>query len=171
MISSLPMAAAIDGPISLNIIIPRHRLRVISLLRSSSIALLKELLPNLDLIFNGQLLNEKCTLEFYNLQPNDLIVALPANPGAGQMERWMRITRDSDTFGDAVRSLLNQKSRTECLRLQDLRAARTELRPRLYRRLCDAERNAPGLLTSRTSATVIPDQRPNASTEPLPACW
>jgi hypothetical protein len=53
------------------------------------------------------------------------------------------------------------------LHLQDLRAARIELRPRL----CDAERNAPVFSTDRTPSTVLPGQTPNASTEPLPVHW
>jgi hypothetical protein len=57
--------------------------RVVCLLRSSSIAFLKTEIPNMDLIFNGQLPNDNCTPNFYNIQPNDSIGALPPNPGAG----------------------------------------------------------------------------------------
>jgi hypothetical protein len=171
MLSSFRVPSSIDEPISVNVLIPRNRVRVFSLLRSSNIALLKTALPNMDFIFNGQLLEDNCTLDFYNIQPNDSIVALPSNPGTGQVERWMRITRDADAFSDCVRSLVSKKSRSESLRLHDLRAMRIESRPRVYRRLCEAERNAPMLSSGKTCPTVVPGREKEVSTAPLPMCW
>jgi hypothetical protein len=126
----------------------------------------------MDLIFNGQLLDDNCTLDFYNIQPNDSIVALPSSPAASaQVERWMRITRDADAFSDCVRSLINEKSRSEVLRLQDLRAMRLESRPRVYRRICAAECNTSTMSTGTVHPTVIPRKENEASNKPLPVYW
>jgi hypothetical protein len=86
MISQSKVTDVIEEPISLNILIPGYRVQAISVLRSSSIQCVKRHLPNTELIFNGQILNNKCTLDFYHIQPNDSIVALSADQGRAMTE-------------------------------------------------------------------------------------
>jgi hypothetical protein len=160
-----------EEAITINILIPHYRLRVISVSRSATIGSLKKSLNDFELIFNGELLNDSHTIEFCGIQPNDSIVAIPTEPEEVETVRWMKITRDSDVFEEAVRSLASRTSRPESFRLQDLRTFKLESRPRSFRKLCQEWRNSECLAKVERTATQIPSESPAISEEPLPICW
>jgi hypothetical protein len=161
----------VEDRITISILIPHYRLQMIHVFRSSTIRALRKSLNDSSLIFNGQLLDDDFTIEFYGVQSNDAIVAIPSKPERKETMRWMKITRDSDVFDETVRSLASRTSRPESFRLHDLRAFRLESRPRAFRKLCrDWQESG-----SPAKVEKIPTQMPVGSStipeEPLPICW
>jgi hypothetical protein len=171
MISSTKSAPEAEEPITINILIPRYRLRFISVFRSSTIGLLKKFFKDAQLIFNGQMLDDHHTIEFYGIQPNDSIVAIPTAPEEDQTAHWMKITRDADAFEDAVHALSIRTSRREAFRLNDLRALRLESYPRAFRRVCREWPSSGISATAEKTSTKIPLKSSIIQEEPLPVCW
>jgi hypothetical protein len=122
------------------------------------------------LIFNGEFLNPDFTLEFYNLQNNDAIVAIPPAEQDGTIAHWMRVTRDSESFMESIQFAMTKESKMGFLRLRDLKAARIEFRPRVFRRLLT---NQKPIETGHSLLfpTVIEDAPTEISSSPLPVCW
>jgi hypothetical protein len=171
MISSPHTVDVAEEPISINILIPRYRLKIFSVLPSTSIAELKTALPKAELIFNGQILNDAHTIAFYNIQQNASLVAIPTQAQPNDAAKWMKLTLDSDMFDDSIRSLLNHSSRKETLRLQDLRALKLESRPRSFRRMCCDWKHYDFHSRTDPMRTVIPSISNEPSEGALPVCW
>jgi hypothetical protein len=66
----------VEEPISINILIPLYRLKIFSVLPSTSIAKLKAALPKSELLFKGQILNDAHTIAFYHIQQNASLVPM-----------------------------------------------------------------------------------------------
>jgi hypothetical protein len=171
LMSSMKPMPPPEESISINVLFPQYRIRVISVTRSSTIAFLKESLGDSELVFNGQVLSPDQTVGFYGIQPNDSVVVIPIEPGQKEIARWVRITRDSEAFDDAVRSLANRVSRTESFRLNDLYAFRLEAHPRMFRRICRAWRCPEASTQVGKFPTQVPLGSPMLSEQPLPICW
>jgi hypothetical protein len=171
MISSSKIVDVVEEPISINILIPRYRLKTFSVLPSTSIGEFKTALPNSDLIFNGQILNDAHTIAFYNIQQNASLVAIPTQPHPNDAAKWIKLTLDTDTFDDSIRSMLNRSSRKETLRLQDLRAAKLESRPRSFRKFCHDWMRYDFVPRTEEAQTVVPSRSNEPSEEALPVCW
>jgi hypothetical protein len=168
MLSSVKPLDVTEELIPINILIPGYRLRTISVFPSTSIASLKLSLPHSDLIFNGQILNDAHTIAFYQIQPHASLVAVP---DGGEAAKWMKITLDSDTFDDSIRSVVNRSTRNESLRLQDLRSVRIETRTRSFRKFCWGWRKRDLGAKRETGTTRIPGEAEAVSETPLPVCW
>jgi hypothetical protein len=95
--------------------------RSITVLRSSSIVILKASIPKTDLIFNGKILSGIQIIDFYNIQSNHSLIALPSELRPADAARSLQIIHDLDTFTDFIQSIVNQISREEFVRLQDPR--------------------------------------------------
>jgi hypothetical protein len=142
-------------------------------LRSSKIEFLKNCIPNSDLIFNGQMLSDAQTIDFYDIQSGDSLVALSSGNCPADAARWLQFTHDFDTFTNCIQSMTNQISRKESMRLRDLRGLKWELRPRGFRKLCCEEiflknKHGSGI---NSVPTVIPKDATAVSDTPLPVCW
>jgi hypothetical protein len=170
MLTALPI-----DPVSIHIVVPRLCVKTVCAPRKARIGSLKSFLPNSDaeFVFKGQLLNERNTIDFYNLKSNDSIVAIPGKADRFITEHWITVTKDSDTFSDSVKMIVNRESRDEYLRLRDLRAMRAEMRPRTFRRIGHQKVGIRARVATESQivATVVCPESSNLSENPLPVCW
>jgi hypothetical protein len=166
------MTDKITAKIQLFIVIPHGCIRTLSLCRSSTIESIAETLhgTNVWFVYNGELLNPKCTLEFYGIKTNDALVAVRSNEHNDMNHHWMRMTRDSETFLNSLRFCANQESRDNARRLHDLRTMRLETRPKAYRRHISkwAQIDAPHI---SAVPTILGEPAVEVACDPLPQCW
>jgi hypothetical protein len=154
-------------PISINILIPRIGIRVVRVKRSDSVSVLRSylLIPQIDFIFNGQLLDSECAFEFYNVQNHDSLVAVdPEREKAAQ--RWIKLTDESDEFSNSIQCAIDPKCRGEFLRLRDVHTMRLEAKPKTFRRMTRMiDRD---VFENRSGETTVPDPPTGISRDPLP---
>jgi hypothetical protein len=166
-----PYTAELDlfDHVMLRIVIPRVCVKVVLAPRGATISSLKSLLPNPDatLIFNGILLSDENTVEFYQLHTNDSLVAIPSASDPPITNHWMMTTRDADAFADSVNGILNPDLRKEMARLRDRAMIRCELRRRAFRRLI-GQKTLRWQCIPSTYPTTIPDPPSELSNSPLP---
>jgi hypothetical protein len=158
--------------IPLVVVVPGYNLTMIQAPRSASIASLKKCITgsNVELMHKGQIMNNESTLAFYEMQPNDVILALPKKASA---DLALRVARMGDSMESIAANLTNERSRREYCRLRDLACQRLDSRPRAARKhLTKAVRTATdwGRGPIRQSS-MIPDPPLDVSTEPLPVPW
>jgi hypothetical protein len=158
--------------ISISVVTPRMGIRSFFVSKSMTIRNLATQchISETGLIFNGEFLDPKLTLEFYNLQNNDAIVAIPPNERQGTIDHWKRVTRDSENFMESVQFAVRKESRVGFLRLRDLRAAKMECRPRAFRRFLANQKpleNGHPL----EFPTVIAEAPTEIPSSPLPVSW
>jgi hypothetical protein len=110
----------LSGSVTLQILIQRVCVTCVLAPRCATISPLKSLLlnPDANLIFNGILLSDENTVEFYRLHIN----------------HWMMATREAGAFSDSINSIPTPDSRNEMARLRDQVTIRCEVRPRMGRR-------------------------------------
>jgi hypothetical protein len=162
-----------EDSLILNVVVPQCCVAPICVSPSFPLGSIQEHFPGRCFIYRGQLLDENQTFAFYGMKSKDSMVALPANRSEVMTERWATITRDSETFYDMIQSLMEAPSRSETLRIQDLRAMRLESRPRQYRRFLTSFAPSIDLAVApmKSEATVIPKPPEDVSTEALPDPW
>jgi hypothetical protein len=101
----------------------------------------------------------------------DSIVALPVHtPGSicGRSQ-WINLTRDSESFNESLRWMLDPATAGESARLRDLQLMRLERRPRSMRRLCSPvlpEADSPPRTDSST-VLGLPLKSPSVDALPL----
>ena len=146
----------------------------VSVLPASTIADLKRLTPyeSATFLYNGQLLLENLSFEFYGIKPRDVLVIIQSNQPSDS-SRWLSLTRDTDSFTDRISSIINQKTSREAARLRDFQLVRMERKPRTFRKLCFAKMSRIGETTQcHNTTTSISFETPDMpSTDPLPSFW
>ena len=112
-------------------------------------------------IFNGVQLLESNTFESYGIKDGDSIIALPADQTDSIIttHQWLNLTRDSDTFNDCMRWMLDPRTSGEASRLRDLHLMKMERRPKVFMRMCapfvsqEAKSTVPAATTSCANTT------------------
>jgi hypothetical protein len=138
------------------------------------VASLKHLLPIPEsaLIFKGAVLSDDHAIEFYHVNMNDAIVAIPLAAISRIGRRWMILTEDADSFADSVNVMIHPVSTMELLRLQDLMFAKRELRSGRFRRWMAHQTVTCGsVVPAQIYSTIVPAAATELSTSPLPVCW
>jgi hypothetical protein len=110
-------------------------------------------------LYNGVLLLEAMTFEFYGVSDSDLIIVAPA-PSGGRAN-------------PAVVAEQKQATAEEPARLRDLKLTRMERKPKTFRRFVRTYENAiaPGPWQT-AHRTVIPEMSATSPSEdPLPVSW
>lgn len=99
-----------------------------------------------------------------------------------EVQKWIRLTQDTETFNEKMRMIVNQDNARETARLKDILLAKIERKPRYFRKLCLAVKenhNIFGVPSSRLNyfeqnrnqnSSLVIDYTSNnePSTEPLP---
>ena len=160
------------GRVELKICSPHRPVRIITARLSGQIKALQGLWEDRKrFIFNGVELIESMTFDFYGIKDGDSIIALPADQAVFSTHQWLNLTRDSDTFNDCMRWMLDPRTNGEASRLRDLHMLKMERRSKLFMRMCapfaceDTRASAiPAANTTYSSATA-------PSTEALPVLW
>jgi hypothetical protein len=159
--------------ITVKIIIPRCCVRTVAIPGLAKISMLKNFVPNPNtaLIYKGIILQDEQTIDFYRLNSNDIVVAVPESPNSANMKRWISITEDSELLSDSLNLMLNVECHRESLRLRDLVSMRQERRrkfwPKMERRIRDFPDEPVGLI----HPTVVPGRASELCESPLPICW
>lgn len=132
--------------------------------------------PSITFMFNGQILLENFSFEFYGVKPYDIVVVVH-QAQRDDPARWLSLTRDNESFADRISSIINQKTAREAARLRDFQLLRMERKPKTFRRLCSAKmlRMAKGsgsIFRARRVATNIDYAPPDSPcTDELPSFW
>jgi hypothetical protein len=162
------------GSVAIHVLVPLVGIRVLAVNPSDRISVLDSVLgiPQLDLIFNGQLVNPAASFETYNIQQNDCLVAVqPCSDRGALARRWIKLTDESDEFATSVQCIINPTCRHELFRLRDIRRMRLEARPRTLKRLSAALDRSSRSLEVVPTETVVPKPPTAVSCEPLPELW
>ena len=164
------------GRVELKICSPHQPVRLVTARLTGQIMALQTLWPapaRKRFIFNGVELLESNTFESYGIKDGDSIIALPADQTDSIIttHQWLNLTRDSDTFNDCMRWMLDPRTSGEAARLRDLHRMKMARRPKLFMRMCapfvgeeTRSNSLPAANTSYANAT-------GPSTAALPVAW
>ena len=136
---------------------------------------LRRLLPleHCQFVFEGQLLVDTKTFQFYGIKTGDTLVVVQAAEMGLEVDKWLSITDDVDGFRDKMKSVLNEGAGRETARIRDMLMTKLERKPRTFRKLCVAVEN----LAQRTfsgknielNTDFVTGDAP--SDKPLPVNW
>jgi hypothetical protein len=169
---SLLEADDVASSIVLHIIVPQCCVTPVLVSGQALIGSIDSQFPGRSFLYNGELLQHHRTFASYGIHSSDSIVAVASDGTKAVYDRWVMITRESDTFDEMVRAVVNQESRNENLRLHDIRALRLESRPRTYARFLKTfEPPAAAKSPQGRIPTVIPCPASGLCEERLPAPW
>ena len=132
-------------------------------------------------LFNGQILLENFSFEFYGIKPLDIVVIVQQSQ-QDDSTKWISLTKDNDSFTDRISSIINQKTSREAARLRDFQLIRMERKPKTFRKLCSAKMtrmsnsnsyNIYNLYQDTNSIKTNIDYKKSDSpnTEELPSFW
>lgn len=79
---------------------------------------------NCALIFNGSILDESKTFEYYQLQDGDIIVISPSQTAN---LKWIKLTEQQNYVKDMIKFMVNPQITKEICRLKDIRFNKLEL--------------------------------------------
>jgi hypothetical protein len=163
------------GRVELKICSPHQPVRFISARLSGQIRALQCLWRGSPkrFIFNGVELLEENTFEFYGIRDGDSIVALPIDdrdPINGTSQ-WLSLTRDSESFNESLRWMLDPATSGEAARLRDLQLMRLEGRPRAIMKMCAPAGSEEGRVPRTDSSTVLGLPPKSPSVDALPMEW
>jgi hypothetical protein len=160
--------------IELKICSPHQPVRIVSARLSGKIQALQSLWPSnpRKLIFNGHELLDAMTFESYGIRDGDSIVALPVDPNESvyRTNHWLSLTRDCESFNEALEWMLNPRTSLEAARLRDVHHLRAENMPRTFARwvapLAGRGERSPATPSSRVD--YAPPTEPAAEALPVP---
>ena len=89
-------------------------------------------------VFQGQLLVEARTFQFYRIKNGDTLVVVQSPDLGVEVDKWLSITDDVDSFRDKMKSVLNEDAGKETARIRDMLMTKLERKPRTFRKLCVA---------------------------------
>lgn len=121
------------------------------------------------LIFQGQLLLDSVSLESYHIKEKDTIVAIPITSKETEIDKWLTITKDVETFHEKIHFMSNEKTTREAGRIRDLIMTKIERKPRSFRKLCQSVQSAQRPIESKSIDLVLNwPKQDGPSCEPLP---
>lgn len=124
-------------------------------------------------VCKGVLLNPQTTFEYCRITPKDTIIALEESVGGQELARWQKITETrGEQFSNSIQFLMNKETRKNCLIKLDVALARSELKPRTFRKMVKRyELRENNETSSLNHSCVIPPPAQEISDEPLPIIW
>jgi hypothetical protein len=167
------MSAHEPGRADLKICTPHQPVRFISARLSGQIRALQTLWRSHPkrFIFNGIELREDMTFESYGIRDGDSIVAIPLDnrDSVSDASQWLSLTRDTETFNESLRWMLDPATTAEAARLRDLQLMRLERRPAAFMRLYAPTGLADDEPVRSDSSTVVglPPKSPSVDALPL----
>jgi hypothetical protein len=162
-----------DGRLSLVLYWPGRFVVKVSVLATSRICDLRKLaaVGASEFLFNGEALSDSLPFSFYGIKDADVIVVVPVAPRAP--DKWLQLTRDSESFHEQIQFILGEKTARETARIRDILFTKIEQRPRTYQRFCaDIQTTLAKIFTAPVAALNTRYETPIApSVDPLPATW
>jgi hypothetical protein len=113
------------------------------------------------------------TFEFYGVRDGDSIVALPIEneDSVYGTNHWLTLTRDSESFNEALRWMLEPATAGEAARLRDLQLMRLERKPRSFMKIFSRAGMDEREPTRSDSSTVLGLPPKSPSVDALPIEW
>lgn len=125
----------------------------------------------MDLVYNGQLLDNQSTFASYNINLWDPIIAVTKGQSNEERQNWLNVTTDSEYFNQSIQNVMNTRHRCNVLRRIDISSSRLEMHPKLYRRMVAQYQEANNKEVDRAvTPTVIPEVG-QMGCDPLPTLW
>ena len=124
-------------------------------------------------LFNGDLLEEKMTLEFYGIRNHSNIFVIPKTTNKSLIsEKWSHLTKNCDEYNENIRYAVIEETKNESARIRDLQLIKLENKSRQYNKLCknlisniELDNNDDNISSN------IPNINQTPSISPLPAFW
>lgn len=144
---------------------------------SKPISIFRKVITDKDtvFVFNGCVLNENNTFNYYGLDDESTIVILDNNAKNIANNKWISLSEHKNSFNERVKTFLDPKFRSEILRIRDMKFSRLDIQPRKYRKLSafiSAETmSVPEETQRQISSTTIPLKLDEPSFAPLPFSW
>jgi hypothetical protein len=160
--------------ISLNLVIPRYGVKSVSGAPNTPISALIKSLPNqnVELVYQGVILNAKDTIDGYSMKSNDCIIVVPiASEERQNLQTWLAVTKSSDDLQARVSACLNGDARREVVRLRDLELLRRESQSRRFARKTPQVHSEQIEIKSRDDFTIFTDSPSAIREDPLPCPW
>jgi hypothetical protein len=137
---------------------------------------IRKLFPGRDMAFvhQGERIDLNTSLQTYGVKNGDVVVAVDDSQSAiNRTDHWLNVTRSSDHFQDTVQGLMTRSTRQQLLTMRDLVWAKTEARPRRYRRAMANFQSfyAPQINNQQSNPSVIGEAPLEPSTAPLTFEW
>jgi hypothetical protein len=162
-----------NDTLELNLVIPGQGIHIATVHPTSLVGDLLLLFqnPEVSLVWNGEILNPTASIESYQIPSRACLAAIPKHGDSVARCQWLSLTRDSESFSDSVRCIVNPDVTPEYHRLRDLWNRRLDLQPRRFARLCRqfGQGREPDRIPG--PATIIGDSTPEPCVDPLPALW
>jgi hypothetical protein len=161
--------------ILIHIYLPGRCIAQVNVVPGSPIRELRSVLRSdrITFLFNGILLSDSNSFDFYGIREQDFLLALPIPPEAAYTSGWISLSQDTESFKERLECLLNRGTASEVARIRDQQFTKIERRPRTFRRLtasCQGGLEFPPPET-QSSAMVIARSDDAPSVAPLPILW
>jgi hypothetical protein len=127
-------------------------------------------------VWRGEILSPLQQFGFYGIQNGDSIIAIqePADSAETMLRQsqWLRLSLDHDFLEDRLRLVVNERTKSEALRLRDIALMKRELPTKRARRLIQSFLDLGSTGFQRQEfKTVIPPAASELSTAELPRLW
>lgn len=159
---------------------PFSRIRHIKLNPKESISVLNQLyLPDSTYIHKGKILDITKSFLFYRISNESKIVNISpvmAKNNPNFIEKWLKITSDSENFEKKIETSINKKNRNEIARLKDMKLNKCELRKKhlgAYLTKCVNRKVNDVLINDNDQPSLKIDfeSTDSPSCNPLPVLW
>lgn len=155
---------------------PNKPVQSISAKLNGKIKSLQKLFPKDEktFVYNGLELCENRTFSSYDMSDGDTIIVLSKSSKfySASLSRWISITNDNDGFLRRMRGILDSKTRSEVVKIQDLSMFKCERKPKLFAKICKRfltlDDQTTGINVS-LNIDINPISEP--SKDPLPIFW
>jgi hypothetical protein len=143
---------------------------------SDSCGRLAQLFPNqpVSFIFKGKHLNMNDSFATIGIKSNETVIVLPdlGRIGTSPMDRWIRMTRDSDNCHEIIPSAMDHRCKAEAMRLRDIALLKREMRPQRHRKIGPIWTKSQCECTVGTNTKSVIGETPfELSTTELPHLW
>lgn len=170
-----PSSRQHEGRVTIVICAPRELLKIISIPLDGFVCSLETLYNGRKRIFiyNGNKMDPTQTYRSYGIREGDYIISIPSSISEENESRWISMSRDADSFIEAMRGNLNIRTCREAARLRDLQMDRIEKRSRNYQRILSSYMNLEENHDIEFSMKIpfIISTAKEPSTKALPLLW
>ena len=155
---------------------PDHSIKTIKVVPTSKNETLQKLYQNKMLfVFNGQILSENLTFDFYTIKNNDNLIALHKSEDkkmSYNLFHWLNESKN-DSFKENIQMIARKESKTEVARLFDLSLYRMEGHRKIFMKHMIRNINNVGDNIKSDNINLITDYEipDEPSFESLPVPW
>lgn len=127
-----------------------------------------------ELLYNGEILNRSHDFKFYGLKQEDVLVIIPkCNKLIGICQNLQNLGKDEDSFRESISTVIDPKISEEAGRIRDIQLCKLESKPTYFRKFLSAYQDDSMPAPQKSIQTFIPIRTKFSQpcTAPLPPFW